>query len=93
MRFFKILLWKAYFDKGWATTNYIKYIIALFGIASLNVKLTLIFGLLYAIFCLVLGRLWFKFKLVDAENEINNIVNPFQQDLRKKFGLPNKGKI
>ena len=84
LRGFRILIQKAYFDKGLGLTNYAKYLIALFGIASLNFKLTMYIGFAYLVFCYILGRLWYKYKLVETENEVNNIFNPFVKEMREK---------
>lgn len=83
MRLYRPLLAKAYFDQGFGLTGYIKYIIALFGISSLDVKATLIMAFFYALSCYFIGRLWFKYHLVDTETEIRNSVNPFVRDMRK----------
>ena len=85
MKYYKAMLWKAYFDKGYSTTNYAKYLIAFFGMASQDVKTTMVIGIIYAFSCLIIGRLWFHFKLVDAENEVQNVVNPFMVEVRKKL--------
>lgn len=83
MRGFKFCLIKAYFDKGLGLTNYVKYFLALFAIASSDVKSTLIWAFFYCIFCFILGYLWFKFKFIDAENEVNNRFNPFVREMRE----------
>ena len=87
---FKFILAKAYFDKGWGLLSPAKYAIALFGLASSDVVWTMIIGFAYCIFCYFFGRFWFKHKLMDAENEVNNRVNPFVNEMREKFGIPNK---
>jgi len=84
LRLYKTLLWKAYFDKGLSITNYFKWVIAFFGLASRDVKITLIIAIGYAISCLILGRIWFHFKLVDTEHEIQNIVNPTLREIKEK---------
>lgn len=85
MRGEKYLIAKAYFDKGLGLTNYVKYLIAFFGVASLNVKSTMIIGSVYLILCYILGRLWYKFKLVETENEISNRFNPFVREVRENI--------
>jgi len=82
MRFYKVLLWKAYFDKGFSLTNYFKYVLLVFGWATNDVKNTIIVGVVWFFCCLIIGRLWFHFNLIDTENEINNIFNPFQREVR-----------
>lgn len=78
----KFVLFKAYFDKGWAITGYLKYGIALFGISSLNVKYTLILGLFYGVACYFIGRIWLTQGFESIEQEIYNRINPFVSDVR-----------
>lgn len=85
MRGEKLLIAKAYFDKGLSHTNYIKYLIAFFGFSSQDVKLTMIIGIIYAISCYIYGRLFYYFKFIETENEINNRFNPFVNDVRKNL--------
>lgn len=85
LKCYKFLIAKAYFDKGMALTNYVKYLIAFFGIASADVKSTMLIAFGYAIFCYVLGRVWFKYKLIETEIEINNIFNPFVREIRTEI--------
>lgn len=86
-RAYKILLWKAYFDKGFSLLNYVKYIIAIAGVGAVFQGMSFwwvfVAGVVYGLICLILGRLWFKFKLIDTENEIQNIFNPFQREMRE----------
>lgn len=83
MRFYRILLQKAYFDKGYALSGYFKVLIAGYGLASQNVKHFLFVALIYAIGCYIIGRCWYTFELTETENEINNYFNPFQREVRK----------
>ncbi len=73
-RFFKILLWKAYFDTGFGLLNYLKYVVAVVGVNAIFKGVSLFWILLiafsYGVLCLVVGRIWFHFHLVDTENEI-----------------------
>ena len=79
---YKILLWKAYFDKGFGLTNYFKYLLGFYALASQEIIITLIIALIYSIICLVIGRLWYHYKLIETENEIGNIFNPFVKEMR-----------
>ena len=83
---YKLLLLKAYFDKGLGLTNYIKYMIAFFGIASLNAKVTLILGIVYGVLCFIVGWVWFKYRLVEVEKEIENKYNLFVTEMREMSG-------
>lgn len=81
-RKFKFLLWKRYFDTGYSLTGYVKYAIALFGISSLDVSTTLTLGFVYALVCFAIGYLWYKYKFVEADNEISNRFNLFTREMR-----------
>ena len=85
MRLFKTLLWKAYFDKGFSLTNYFKYALLLFGWATADVKTTITIGIVWCVVCLVLGRVWFHYKLVETEIEIVNLFDPFAREVRKSL--------
>ena len=87
MKFYKFALWKAYFDKGYGVTSYLKYLIAIFGIGGFPAKYLIPLFLAYGIGCLAVGKIWYKLKIVDAENEVNNIVNPFAEQVRKKLNI------
>lgn len=89
MRFYRLLLWKAYFDKGLNITNYIKYFIGLFALFSfwrdIPMEIALIAATLYVAVCPIIGWAWYKYELVETENEIQNRFNPFQREVREKF--------
>jgi len=91
VRFYKTLLIKKYFDIGLGLTSYIKYVIAFIGLYSvgkdIDMNYTVILGVAYLFFCFILGYLWVKFELIHTENEINNIFNPFQNQVREKLEI------
>ena len=82
---YKICLWYAYFGQGIGLTNYLKYLIFMFGIASLNVKWTLILGGLWGILCFILGWAWYKYKWVLASKEVENRFNLFVKEMRSTY--------
>lgn len=79
----KILISKAYFDKGYGLTNYFFKLVAVFGLTTGFAKATFIVLFFYTGLCYVLGRFWFNTGLLDTENEIQNRFNPFQKEVRK----------
>jgi len=83
------LWWKRYFDVGLGLTSYAKYLIAFFGMYSIgegvNMNYTLILGVVYIISCFIIGKIWVYYKMIDRENEISNILNPFQVEVREKL--------
>ena len=85
MRLFKLLLWKAYLDKGFAQTNYFKYALLFFGWGTGDVETTLWIGVGWAFLCLIIGRLWFHYRLIDTEAEIVNLFDPFAREVRAKL--------
>ena len=82
---FKFLLWKRYFETGYSLTNYVKYLIALFGLSSLNVRSTMILGVVYAVVCFILGYYWYKKQFIEIDNEISNRFNLFMREMREKI--------
>ena len=80
---FRLMLWKRYFDTGYGLTSYLKYVVALFGISTLNVEGTMILAFIYAFLCFIAGYLWFRFRLVDIDQEITNRFNGFVREMRE----------
>jgi len=85
MKFYKFALWKAYFDKGYAVTSYLKYFVAIIGIAGFPAKFLIPLFIIYGISCFVVGWIWYKFRITDAENEVGNRYNPFVKQMRRKI--------
>ena len=83
MKWEKLLIAKAYFDKGYGLTNYFFKVVAVFGLTTQLVKATFIVLAVYTVTCYFIGRFWFLTDLVDTENEIQNRFNPFQKEVRK----------
>ena len=81
----KFVLFKRFFDTGYGITNYFKYIIALFGISSLNIKATLALGILYGFFCFFVGWAWFRYKFMEVDTEVGNRTNRFVGEMREKI--------
>lgn len=79
------MLWKAYFDRGYAVTNYFRALLFFYGAASLDVMRTMLFAAAWGISCFVLGKLWYDYGLAETENEIQNRFNPFQKEVREKL--------
>jgi len=84
MRCYKFCLWKAYFEKGYGLTSYIKWVIAIFGITTQNVAVTLLGMFIYGIVCFFLGWAWYHFNIITSELEVQNQFNLFVQEMRKK---------
>ena len=85
MKFYKFCLWKAYFEKGYSVTSYLKYVVAIAAIKIDSIKTIIILGLAYALACLIIGKLWYKYGFIDAEHEVQNKVNPFVREMRKQY--------
>ena len=78
----KVLLHWRYFNQGYVMTNYLKYFIAYFGLASRDVNSTMILAVIYGFASYLVGWAWFRFKLADADAEIGNMFNPLAHELR-----------
>lgn len=84
----KICLWKLFFEKGYGLTHYLFKLGAVVGIAAQDWRNTLIFGFIYAVFCFILGRFWYKTDFMRWEIEIVNRVNPFVKEVRNFVKKP-----
>lgn len=82
---YKLLMFKRYFEQGYGLTNYLKYLIAFFGLASSNLKLTLALGILYVPVCFLLGWYWYNHGWIILDTEISNQFNLFCKEVRKKL--------
>jgi len=89
MKCYKLCLWKAYFEKGYSLTNYIKYLIIMLGlytsITSQTISVAFILAFLYGIACFFIGWAWYHYDIVVAEHEVNNQFNLFMREVRKKI--------
>ena len=85
MKFYKFCKLKAYFEKGYSLTSYIKWVIAIFGITTQAIVTTLIGMLVYGVSCFFIGWAWYKYDFVLAEAEVSNQFNLFQREMRKKL--------
>ncbi len=80
----KILKHKFRFDIGYGLSSYMKVVLALFGLSSLNVKATMILALGYGLFCYFFGWFWIRYGWYETSLEIGNQFNFFVSELRKK---------
>jgi hypothetical protein len=92
MRLYKTLLVKAYFDKGASILNYVLKVLTVIGIGGAATKtfsldLILLFSFLFVLICLGVGFCWYKFNIVETENEIGNMFNPFCKEVRKELKI------
>jgi len=89
MKFYRFALFKAYFDKGYGVTSYLKYLIAAGGFAAvidgMKPQILIFIFLFYGFTCFFIGKLWYKYKIADAEKEVDNNINPFVREMRLKF--------
>lgn len=83
MRHYNFCKHLTYFETGYSKTNYIKYLIALFGLSSLNVKSTMWMAFIYAIVCYVVGVIWWNFGFAEAQIEVVNRHDLFVKQMRK----------
>ena len=85
-KFYTFLLWKRYFEQGYALTSYAKYIIFLVGIGEIFVnksyKIVIALGFVYGIMCFFIGWAWLRFGFYETETEISNRFNPFVKEVR-----------
>lgn len=90
-KLYKFVLFKAYFDKGYSWLSYPKYIfLLLLGADTIasggeNMLRIIILGLVYLVFCFILGKILYKKNFVDAEFEVGNVFNPFVREMRSVY--------
>jgi len=84
MKWFRFCTHLTYFEQGYSKTNYVKYVIALFGLSSLDVSTTMWAAFFYAILCYVVGREWYLRGFATAQMEVSNKYNKFVKDMRKR---------
>jgi len=88
MKYYKLALLKAYFEKGYSFLSYPKYVLFLMGLGDVissggDYKNVVILGFLIAVGCFFVGWLFFKTRFVDAELEVANQYNPFMREMRE----------
>jgi hypothetical protein len=81
----KLMRYKTYFDTGLNLSKYGMYLIGFFGLSSGNVTITMIFALLYAVFCYILGYWFLKSGFYRASIEVSNQYNCFVEEVRSKL--------
>ena len=85
---YKLLLHKAYFERGYAMLSYVKYIAILLGLNSVlqddwTIMIFIMGG--FAIFSYIVGMIWFRSGLTITEAEISNQYNYFMKEMRTKI--------
>lgn len=80
----RVLLVRKWFNHGNGIFDIGKWFIAFFGLASSNLKLTLIFGIAYVFLCLIFGWAYMKW-FMHIDMEIDNKINPFIKEVRRKL--------
>ena len=85
----KLCFHRFYFETGFSLLNYAKYLIVAFGaydiISNKNIERTIIAGILYGVFCYVLGYLWYKTDFAKAQNEVSNRINLLAIEIRNSL--------
>ena len=84
-----IMLWKAYFDNGYSITSFPKWILATLGIGSAIQGYSLWYiifgGVIYFLFCFLIGWFFIMFGFYEAQQEVSNQFNLFVKEVRDKF--------
>lgn len=77
-----ICLWKRYFEIGYNITNYLKYLVIVFGFTTQDLKNTFIIAGVYVVVCFIVGYFWLNSDMYKAELEVTNRFNPFVKEMR-----------
>lgn len=81
---YKFAKQKAYFDAGYGASSYIKVLLGITSLATLNVRLIATVIFFYGIGCYILGYFMFKFRFIEAEKEVLNQNDLFVKEVRKR---------
>ena len=84
MKWFRFAIQKYYFDMGYSSSHYLFKAAAVVGIAAAEAQATLIFAILYGIFCYGLGRFMYRSGFLEAETEVRNKIDPFVKEMRQR---------
>lgn len=84
---YKLVLLKTYFDTGFSVTSYVKYLIAIFGLSSLQWKWAVGLFISYGILCFIFGWAYIKFGFYNAQQEVSNQFNPFVKEVRDRKNI------
>lgn len=80
---YRVCLWYNWLGQGIGLLNMPKYFVFMFGVSSNNLKWTMIFGLIWAISCFIIGMFWYKHGWKEADAEVANRYNKFVKEMRK----------
>ena len=86
MRFYNLMQVKAWFEKGYGLSHYFFKAAAVVGIAANEALLTFYMCVAYAIFCFILGFVFYHYGFINAEIEVENNYNHFVKQTQK--GIP-----
>ena len=84
MKHYRFCQHLTYFETGYGRTGYFKYVIALFGLTSLNLSTTMWAAFVYAISCYFIGRMWWNWGFQEAVKEVHNKHDLFVKQMRKQ---------
>ena len=82
---------KSYFEKGEGLIAYGKWFILYFAAATMDISSSIAYGIAYAAIAYAVGRIYFSKQFMEAENEVNNLMNRFMKEVRRDL-LNNGGK-
>ena len=82
---YKVMLWKAYFEKGYSFASYPKWVLAIFGIGEVvnkNYMIVIMGALVFFLSCFFVGKWCYKYGFAAAEVEVKNKIDPFVNEVR-----------
>lgn len=88
----KLLYYKMLFDKGFGLLGYLKYALVATGLVINDLQSIILMAFAYGILCFIVGWLWIRFEMAQAENDVNNKFNPFIENTNNKLKLLSKNK-
>ena len=84
----KLQFHKRYFDEGYGTLSYLRLPITIFGIGGTvlgEFKNIILMVIIFGIICYSFGRFMIKHRWAEASIEVENRLNIFVKEMRKKI--------
>lgn len=81
---FGMILLKRFFDLGYNTLSFARWLLAGVGLATQSVSAALWFGFFFLVACEITGYFMYAYGYVEADTEVGNLFNRFVAEMRNR---------